>query len=394
MSLLDILNESYNSHPAFQASLPILVADPDKVEKVNGLWIDFLDGRSRPTAAVLQDAIESVFRSLSDQCDDLQLNQFLSELCTLTVTHFLRDFKFVSAGLPDASPRLHNDRYFFTELPRPAIEQILGVMARFLRGARAAASRGETRRDVLSINHGRSIRKVVRILDREFKKLGVLDEVSTLLPGKARVVGLAFELSVPTSNWWRNSIDNGPGPKTLYAHLDESITAPKAIVYASEVGSEDGPTTCFPGIYEELALSPLQDAIGRVVGVVGNGTDSPLSAAYAKAYHQSMNSPLFRAHFMSLPTSLRFNSHFGWDVLPSSEVEAQLASREVVMTGPPGTSIVFDGARLLHRGGLVDSGERIAMQVIFGTRTPAQTVMAVVRKGKSILMSVLKPGSR
>jgi len=97
---------------------------------------------------------------------------------------------------------------------------------------------------------------------------------------------------------------------------------------------------------------------------------------------------------MALPTSLRFNSHFGWDVLPSSEVEARVASREVVMTGPPGTAIVFDGARLLHRGGLIDSGERIVLQVIFGSRTPLQTIGLVLRKGKSVLASLLKTRSK
>ncbi len=392
MSLLNALNESYISHPAFSNFESSLVADSDQVELVNRMWLDFLDGRSTPTAALLRDSIESIFRSLGRQSVDPLLNQFLSELCDLTVNQFLSDFKFLSAGLPDASPRLRDDRYFFTELPVQTVAKILRTMSRFLQSARSAAAAGETRRDVLSINHGRDIRKVVRLLDRDFRKLGVLDDVSTILPRRARVVGVAFELSVPTSTWWRDSL--GLGPKTLYAHFDESITAPKAIVYLSEVHAENGPTSCFPHIYEELALSPLQDAVGRIVGTVGNKADSPLLAAYGKTYHQSMSSPLFRAHFMALPTSLRFNSHFGWDVLPSSEVEARVASREVVMTGPPGTAIVFDGARLLHRGGLIDSGERVVLQVIFGTRTPVQTIGLVLRKGKSVLASLLKTRSK
>jgi hypothetical protein len=35
------------------------------------------------------------------------------------------------------------------------------------------------------------------------------------------------------------------------------------------------------------------------------------------------------------------------------------------MTGPPGKFIVFDGSQLLHRGGLIEAGERIALQVVF-----------------------------
>jgi hypothetical protein len=218
--------------------------------------------------------------------------------------------------------------------------------------------------------------------------------VSSILPRKARVVGVAVELSVPGSTWWRNAIGDGQGPTTLYAHFDYSIDAPKAIVYLSDVRSENGPTSCYPRIYEELTLSPLQDAIGRVVLTVGDNPDSPLSDAYGKAYHQSMSSPLFRAHFMALPQALRFNSHFGWDVSPSSEIESQLTQREIVMTGPPGTTIVFDGARLLHRGGLVASGERIALQVIFGNRTPVQWVTLALRKVKSELKSLLRARSK
>jgi hypothetical protein len=68
---------------------------------------------------------------------------------------------------------------------------------------------------------------------------------------------------------------------------------------------------------------------------------------------------------MSLPRELRFNSHFGWDVIPGSELESRMKSEELVMTGSAGKFIVFDGSQLLHRGGLIESGERIALQVVF-----------------------------
>ena len=119
-----------------------------------------------------------------------------------------------------------------------------------------------------------------------------------------------------------------------------------------------------------MCNNPLQDIIGRVVGRVGNRVGSRLSELYRKSYHQSAGSPEFRRHFMQLPESLRFNSHLGWDVLPDSELERSLAKREVEMLGPAGTFIVFDGSNLLHRGGLIQQGERVVLQVIFypGTR--------------------------
>jgi hypothetical protein len=83
---------------------------------------------------------------------------------------------------------------------------------------------------------------------------------------------------------------------------------------------------------------------------------------------------------MRLPESLRFNSHMGWDVLPGSELEERLVVCEKKMTGPAGTFIIFDGARLLHRGGLMEQGERIALQVIFSDLTFVQRVAAKIKK--------------
>ena len=51
--------------------------------------------------------------------------------------------------------------------------------------------------------------------------------------------------------------------------------------------------------------------------------------------------------------------------MPGSELESVMRSEELVMTGPAGKFIVFDGSQLLHRGGLIEAGERIVLQVVF-----------------------------
>lgn len=143
---------------------------------------------------------------------------------------------------------------------------------------------------------------------------------------------------------------------------------------------QNGPTGCYPHAYEAMNLNPLQELIGRIVGNVGSNPVSPLKAYYAKQYHQSVGSENFRRHFMRLPESLRFNSHLGWDVMPGCELEQKLADGERKMTGPAGMFIVFDGARLLHRGGLMQEGERVALQVIFSDVTFVERAMAKVKR--------------
>jgi hypothetical protein len=64
------------------------------------------------------------------------------------------------------------------------------------------------------------------------------------------------------------------------------------------------------------------------------------------------------------------SSHFGWDILPGSDLEANLAQSEIAMTGGPGKTIVFDGSRLLHRGGLITEGDRLVLQVVFYPQLP------------------------
>lgn len=218
------------------------------------------------------------------------------------------------------------------------------------------------------------------VLNREFKKLGVLDVMSAYLGRKLRVTGLSLELSVPQSGWWHNHLPSiARGPHTLYAHLDESISYPKAIIYLTNVSPKNGPTSCYPGVFEDLGLNPLQELIGRVVGVVGSTKGSPLADYYSKQYHQSVGSQNFRKHFMRLPSEMRFNSHFGWDVMPDSSLERTLVDREVQVIGGAGTFIAFDGSRLLHRGGLIDVEDRLVLQVVFSDMTVIKEILTKIK---------------
>jgi hypothetical protein len=72
-----------------------------------------------------------------------------------------------------------------------------------------------------------------------------------------------------------------------------------------------------------------------------------------------------RRLFGMLPARFRLNSHLGFDVLDDSDLCASLLRQEVKVLGPAGHVIVFDGSRIVHRGGLVRRGRRKALQVVF-----------------------------
>jgi hypothetical protein len=382
--LREELEESYDLHPAFGPGRPVVLNDQDlsRFSEAYGHVADFGARMSAAcfseSAGLCMDLHDVLWKPLVAQCADDHERLFFNEL----IVHVRRllaeeiscfrgsltakNIEFSAEGAKADALRLFRERYFFGSLPPAAVAEILSLGSAHLARFRAAAAAGRHKRDDLTLSQGNEIRGIMAILNAEFARSGVLDALAAYSGQRVWVNGLAMELSVPHSRWWESALPSLPrAPQTVYAHLDEAIANPKAIVYLSDVTSGHGPTSCYPGAFDDLALNPLQALVGRVVGNVGNGVDSPLLSYYQKSYHQSMTSMRFRQHFLRLPRVLRFNSHFGWDVLPGSRAESSLAARERFMIGRAGTYLVFDGARLLHRGGMPQEGERIALQVLF-----------------------------
>jgi hypothetical protein len=391
IELLNVaLEKSYLQHPYFDFKSAAMRVDPallDKFDKHYGLVVASKGSFSVRQLAACRGAcvgvLNEIFFLLAKQAVDKSEETFLNELrkhCEELMLaelqfHALpirnRNFEFPNEKSMANAREMITNRFFFNRISKEAVREILSLGKGDLERFRWNAAARRVTRDDLSLNGGRVIKNIVDVLDVEFWKNGSLPAVSLYVGRKIHVIGLAFELSVPQASWWRNKVDQIPRPpETLYAHFDEAIWAPKSIVYLSDVTAENGPTSCYPGVYESLGLNRLQNIVGRTVFKVATSQASPLYGYYGAEYHQTVNSENFRKHFMRLPTELRFNSHFGWDVMPGSSIEQELVKLEKTMIGEAGTCIVFDGARLLHRGGLVRSGERIAMQVILGERKP------------------------
>jgi hypothetical protein len=384
-NLKALMERSYKEHPAFNFGVSSWDVTVEKLATFNETYATLrsfgstLGAGSRATLRQdLLQALDAVFTFFKPQVADqyelqflLELKSACSRLLNEELTWYAKPFRVGFVDLANQRTRedallMQRERHFFGCLSQAAVAELRNLAERELGQLQANAAAGRLKREDLSVHTGPSVGAICTLLNREFKAMGVLEAVSAYTGRKIRVGGLALELSVPQANWWKNAITGlDIPPRTLYAHLDETISCPKSIVYLSDVTEKNGPTGCYPGAYEAMQLNPLQEIIGRIIGTVGNNADSPLNKYYFKSYHQSVNSENFRRHFMRLPECLRFNSHMGWDVLPGSELEAQLADSESKMLGPPGSFIAFDGARLLHRGGLMQEGERVALQVIF-----------------------------
>lgn len=369
--LQNLYQHNYLKHDAFRFTEPALTLNPILLDKFNSI---LGSSREKITSARFRESknlLKEIVHELSSQCpEDEFLALFLFELFDQVETYLDDEFSFrarvVGSQFSDElGAALGSEAYYYGRLDERTLSQLSNLILHDVEIFRNRAAAGQMKRSDLSVNDGETVSKISSILNSEFKKNGTFHRISNYVGIRYSYVGVSLELSVSGSTWWKNAIEGVATPKTMYAHLDESIFAPKAIVYLSDVTEGNGPTCSYPHIYDQLENNTLQDIIGRVIGSVGNNPTSKLHDYYSKSYHQSMSSRNFRKHFMKLPETLRFNSHFGWDILAGSEFESQIAEREEVLLGPAGTFVVFDGSRLLHRGGLIEAGERIVLQVVF-----------------------------
>jgi len=218
-------------------------------------------------------------------------------------------------------------------------------------------------REALTVNRwgGAEYSALAAVFNNEI----VLNALSNYMGGSYVFMGCAFELSVPHTRWWtRRYGRDDESPLSAYYHNDESLRHPKMICYLCDVGETNGPTSLLPVGFE-----------GEILGWIAGRALDHVREARGRDDVCSMDGALVatepgRRVFARLPKAMRSLGHFGNDILAGSSQEAFILANRAVMTGGPGQFVLFDGARVPHRGGIVDQGHRWAFQVIY-ERKPA-----------------------
>lgn len=368
----------YLNHLAFKNETQWIITKKNDFQSLYSLLLEKNESKFNDTKLLefeneCINILSNIFNELKHQTKVEREILFLDELHFHTDRLLKEDinvYKFRNSS-KDFIKQIKNTFYEKKYIIGKISEQSLGIINSEIKDSvnqfRINASIGKLTREDLSINTGKVVRKVVNELNKEYKKNGVLDLLTKYMGYKQTVIGVSIELSVPNSNWW--NVDYSiyyRQPKTLYFHYDESIAYPKSIVYLCDVDENNGATSCVPSFNNNVNMSALQFIIGRAIACVGKTKGSKLNSFYNHKYHQTFGCPLFKNDFSKLPNELRFSSHFGWDVIPDSDLENFLIEDEVKVVGDAGTFIVFDGGTLPHRGGLLKNKERVALQVIFG----------------------------
>jgi hypothetical protein len=257
---------------------------------------------------------------------------------------------------------------YITSLPQDAYERMRRLALMHREELKLRAERDPFNRAVINVPFNSPLWKVIK---NSAKEAGIVDVLSEQKGNRMTMLGAGLEYSSPHQRWYQSlyadvGLQDGP---YQYLHIDEGYCLPKAMIYVTAVGAENGPTRAIPGSNSwecsEFRLR-MHRALDRIVG------DRYDQYSVAGAYRSLARRPELRQIFMALPAAFRGSSHFGDDVLPDSNIANALEGREVPYLSESAQALVFDGPNLLHRGSLVRDGERMALQVIFRNRSEAR----------------------
>ena len=340
--------------------------------KINFINANFDQLNSVSTSSKIIQNVEEIFSHLKLNNTDKMYLYFLTELKTNILTYIADYRQTLSQKINKKNfyneENLFNNKYLVGKLDPEILKKILNICNEKIFFLKKNADSKKLERRDLTVGGGIVVIRLIRILNKQFKKNGYLEMISNYLQQETEISGIGLELSSEHSTWWRHQDTSRPPPRTLYMHIDRELKNIKAIVYLSEVTKENGPLTLYPGIYEKFKINILQNIIGRVIGDFIRTKNNLLKNYYNFDSIRPFQNSLFMAHFKKLPEELRFNSHFGWDIDYGSQEEKDALLAEKKITGDPGTFVIFDGSRLVHSGGLVEKNCRIALQVIFGKK--------------------------
>ena len=267
----------------------------------------------------------------------------------------------VSAQARQNAEALLNEGFLTFNLPRDSLQALQASMAPDVEQLRRKAAAGQD--DVIVTEPTNP--DATRIVNEFGEHSGIFDLLSAYFNTELRQVGFVLHLSHPRDTWFRTFDDIGlEPPKTAQMHYDLDFCPPKAMLYLEDVDQDQGPFSLVrksgPWEHFEFKHSLRKELVYGI-------------AAYTREVHGKsaqgnisvFRFPEARRALGSLPEQLRGTGHPGDYIMDSSELSRRLLAAETRLIGSAGTALVFAGSHVLHRGGLVTKGERLALQIIF-----------------------------
>jgi len=194
-------------------------------------------------------------------------------------------------------------------------------------------------------------RELFDAIETTLREAGVFDVASAYLGRKATLVDVNPQINDTTDSFWRDIFPDASLktlPPTAYFHRDASGGDLKAIVYMSDVDEKTGPFSYVVGS-NRMKINRLDDLICEA------NDSNGLAGTDAKS----------RARFAALPRKLRQKGAFGNDLAPDSPLGREIGKGQWAVTAGRGSIVLFD-TKGIHRGGMVEDGERRVITCVIG----------------------------
>lgn len=194
-------------------------------------------------------------------------------------------------------------------------------------------------------------RALFDIIETTLKEAGIMEVASAYLGRRAELIDVNPQINDTTDTFWRDIFpDQAPTtlPPTAYCHRDASGGDLKAIFYMTDVDDRTGPFSYVVGS-NRMRINRLDDLICEANDSNGLcGTD-----------------PVSRARFAALPRKLRQKGSFGNDLTPDSVLGREIGNGLWRVKAGRGSIVLFD-TKGIHRGGMVEDGERRVITCVIG----------------------------
>lgn len=188
-------------------------------------------------------------------------------------------------------------------------------------------------------------------IEATLREAGVFDVASAYLGRKAGLIDVNPQINDTSDTFWRDIFPDAELatlPPTAYCHRDASGGDLKAIFYMSDVGDRAGPFSYVVGS-NRMTISRLDDLICEANDSNGLAGTTPEA----------------RARFAALPKKLRQKGSFGNDLTPESPLGREIGQGLWKVTAGKGSIVLFD-TKGIHRGGMVEDGERRVITCVIG----------------------------
>lgn len=189
------------------------------------------------------------------------------------------------------------------------------------------------------------------VIERVLDDVGIMDVASAYMQRRGRVIDVNPQINDASDSFWKDIFPDTPPselPGSAYCHRDASGGDLKAIIYMTDVGPSNGPFSYVIGSHR-MQISVSDDLICEANDFNGlAGTDA-----------------VSRARFAALPFKFRQKGSFGNDLLPAAPLAQDIARSLWAVSAPKGSVVLFD-TKGVHRGGMVESGERRVITCVIG----------------------------